>query len=70
MEVHEKKPAGVKVKKLVLFCAAPPSECLGPSTFDGADLGGITLPSGNVIPVVDRAKYLGSMLSRDGADTG
>jgi len=68
MEVHEKKPADTKVKTLVLFCAAPPSTYQDPATFDGADLGDIKLPSGNVIPVVDRAKYLGSMLSRDGAD--
>jgi len=68
MEVHEKKPADTKVKTLVLFCAAPPSTYQDPATFDGADLGDIKLPSGNVIPVVDRAKYLGGMLSRDGTD--
>jgi len=70
MEVHEKKPADTKVKTLVLFCAAPPSEYRGPSTFDGAYLSDIKLPSGNVVPVVDRAKYLdvGSMLGRDGTD--
>jgi len=68
MEVHEKKPADTKVKTLVLFCAAPPSEYQDPATFDGADLSDIKLPSGNVVPVVDRAKYLGSMLGRDGTD--
>jgi len=68
MEVHEKKPADRKVKTLMLFCAAPPSEYMDPATFDGADLGDIKLPSGNVIPVADMAKYLGSMLSRDGTD--
>jgi len=68
MQVHEKKPTDTKVKTLVLFCAAPPSEYVNPATFDNADLSDIVLPTGNVIPVVDRAKYLGSMLSRDGTD--
>jgi len=67
MQVHE-KPTDTKVKTLVLFCAAPPSEYTNPPTFDNADLSGIVLPTGNVIPAVDRTKYLGSMLSRDGTD--
>jgi len=68
MQVHEKKPTDTKVKTLVLFCAAPPSVYTNPHTFDDADLSDIVLPTGNVIPVVDRAKYLGSMISRDGTD--
>jgi len=68
MQVHEKAQGDTKVKALVLFCAAPPASYLNPDTFDGADLTDVQLPSGNVIPVVDRAKYLGSMVSRDGAD--
>jgi hypothetical protein len=68
MQVHEKKPGDTKVKTLVLFCAAPPSEYDDPATFDGADLSDIVLPSGNVIPIVDNAKYLGSMMDRDCTD--
>jgi hypothetical protein len=56
------------VKTLVLFCSAPPSTYIDPTTFDNADLSDIVLPSGNVIPVVDKAKYLGTMISRDGTD--
>jgi len=66
MQVHEKKPTDTKVKTLVLFCAAPPSTYTNPTTFDGADLSDIVPPTGNVIPVVDKAKYLGSLISRDG----
>jgi hypothetical protein len=69
MEVHEKKPGNTKVKTLVLFCAAPPSEYEDPATFDDADLTDIVLPSGNVIPIEDQAKYLGSMMGRDCTDT-
>ena len=68
MQVHEKKPSDTKVKAIVLFCAAPPSVYDDPTTFDGADLSDITLPTGNVIPVVDKAKYLGSIVSRDCTD--
>ena len=68
MQVHEKKPSDTKVKTLVLFCAAPPSRYQNPATYDGADLSDIVLPSGNVIPIVAKAKYLGSMISRDGTD--
>jgi hypothetical protein len=52
----------------VLFCAAPPSEYEDPDTFDDADLTDIILPSGNVIPIEDQAKYLGSMMARDCTD--
>jgi hypothetical protein len=69
MEVHEKKPSDTKVKSLVLFCAAPPLSYAHPPSFDGADLTDIPLPSGNVVPVVAEAKYLGSMMSRDSLDT-
>jgi hypothetical protein len=68
MEVHEMKPGDTKVKTLALFCAAPPSEYDDPATYDGADLSDILLPSGNVIPVVAGAKYLGSMMDRDCSD--
>ena len=68
MDVHEKKPSDTKVKTIVLFCAAPPSVYDDPTTFDGADLSDFTLPNGNVIPVVDKAKYLGSIVSRDCTD--
>jgi len=56
------------VKTLLLFCSAPSSEYTGPSTHDNTNLSDITLPSGNVIPKVLKAKYLGSVISRDGAD--
>jgi len=69
MQVHEKAPGDKKVKTLVLFCAAPPMSYINPHTYDNANLSDIRLPSGNVIPVVDKAKYLGSMISRDGTDT-
>jgi len=69
MQVHEKKPGDKKVKTLVLFCAAPPSTYSHPRTYDNTDLSDITLlPSGNVIPVVAQAKYLGSIISREGTD--
>jgi len=68
MQVHEKAPGDKKVKTLVLFCAAPPVSYTDPLTYDNANLTDIKLPSGNAIPVVDRAKYLGSMISRDGTD--
>jgi hypothetical protein len=68
MQVHEKKPADTKVKSLVLFCAAPPLSYTHTPTYDGADLTDIPLPSGNVVPVVAEAKYLGSMMTRDGLD--
>ena len=68
MEVHERKPGAAKFKTLVLFCAAPPSEYDDPETFDGADVSVIALPSGNTIPVVAEAKYLGSMMGRDCSD--
>jgi hypothetical protein len=68
MQVHEKKPSDTKVKTLVLFCAAPPHTHADPLTYDNANLADIILPSGNVIPVVAQAKYLGSIISRDGAD--
>jgi len=66
MQVHEKAPGDKKVKTLVLFCAAPPASYTSPSTYDNTNLSDIVLPSGNVVPVVDKAKYLGSMVSRDG----
>ena len=68
MEVHEKKPEDTKVKTLVLFCAAPSSTYTDPDTYDNTDLSDIVLPSGNVIPIVSKAKYLGSMMSRDSTD--
>ena len=68
MEVHEKKPGDTKVKTLVLFCAAPSSTYADPDTYDNTDLSDIVLPSGNVIPIVSKAKYLGSMMSRDSTD--
>ena len=67
MQVYEKAPGDTKVKALVLFCSAPPASYLDPSTFDNTNLSDIVLPSGNVVPAVDRAKCLGSMVSRDGA---
>jgi hypothetical protein len=69
MEVHEKQPSDTKVKSLVLFCAAPPLAYKHPPSYDNADLTDIPLPSGNVVPVVAEAKYLGSMLTRDGLDS-
>jgi len=63
MDVHGKKPSDTKVNTIVLFCAAPPSEYDDPTTFDDADLSDITLPTGNVIPVVDKAKYLGTWVA-------
>jgi len=68
MQAHEKAPGDNKVKALVWFCAAPPASYLNPSTFDDADLTDVQLPSGNVTPAVDRAKYMGSTVSRDGTD--
>ena len=59
MEVQEKKPGDTKVKTLVLFCA---------NTYDNTDLSDIVLPSGNVIPIGSKAKYLGIMISRDSTD--
>ena len=66
--MHEKKPGDTKVKTLVLFCAAPSSTYADPDTYDNTDLSDIVLPSGNVIPIVSKAKYLGSMMSRDSTD--
>jgi len=56
MQVHEKAPGDRKVKTLVLFCAAPPASYTDPSTYDNTNLADIVLPSGNVVPVVDKAK--------------
>ena len=68
MEVHEKKPGDTKIKTMVLMCSAPPSEYDDPETMDCADLSDIVLPNGNVIPVVHKARYLGSIMSRDFKD--
>ena len=68
MEVHEKKPGDTKIKTMVLMCSAPPSEYDDPETMDCADLSDIVLPNGNVIPVVHKARYLGSIMSRDCKD--
>jgi hypothetical protein len=68
VQVHERKPGDTKVKPLVLFCAAPPSTYTDPSTYDNTDLSDIAFPSGNMIPIVSEAKYLGSMMSRDCTD--
>ena len=68
MQVHEKKPTDMKVKTMVLFCPAPPSVYADPVTFDGVDLSDIPLPNGNVVPIVLKARYLGSMVSREGTD--
>ena len=66
--MHEKKPGDTKIKTMVLMCSAPPSEYDDPETMDCADLSDIVLPNGNVIPVVHKARYLGSIMSRDCKD--
>ena len=68
MEVHEKKPGDTKVKTLVLFYAAPSPTYADPGTYDNTGLSDVVLPSSNVIPIVSKAKYLGSMMSRDSTD--
>ena len=61
-----------KEKTIVLFVAVQGSEydrfyadAGGAATFGGTDLSDIKLPCGGLIPVKEKAKYLGSMLNRD-----
>ena len=72
MEVHVKQPGDTKEKTIVLFVAVQGSEynrfhadAGGAATYGGTDLSDITLPCGGVIPVKEKAKYLGSWLNRN-----
>ena len=74
MEVHIKQPGdGKKPKTIVLFVAVQGceydryhTEQGGRETMGGTDLSDVKLPCGGVIPVVEKAVYLGTTLSREG----
>ena len=60
MEVHIKQPGDKKEAKTVAMYMAVPGST-------GADLTEVKLPGGGVIPIVEKAKYLGAMIHRDGS---
>ena len=79
MEAHSKEPTGIKESKSVLlFVAAYDSRYTDPTNYDAhvrgrstddyISLGRVSVGNGHSIPVVESAKYLGSILSRDGTD--
>ena len=78
MEVHIKKPTDKKAKTVAMLAALPPAiydreyaEVGGAATYGGNDFSDIkvTIPEAGIIdgtiPIVDRAKYLGSMIDRE-----
>ena len=76
MEIHIKKPTDKKAKTVAMLAALPPavydglwSEVGGAATHGGADLSDINVTINDIanctIPVVDKAKYLGSILDRE-----
>ena len=77
MDIHIKGPTDKKAKTVVLFCAMGKSEYDrlwsdegGADNYGGTDLSDIPVGTvrgvpGCVIPVVDEAKYLGSLLQTD-----
>ena len=67
MEIHSGS-IGKKSKSEVLFVAAPDSVYCDPITYDGAKLDNVDLGEGRFVPIVDKFKYLGCILSRDGRD--
>ena len=60
MEVHIKQPGDKKEAKTVAMYMAVPGST-------GADLTEVKLPGGGLIPIVEKAKYLGAMIHRDGS---
>ena len=69
MKAHSKGLNDTKESKTVaLFIAAQSSTYNDPTTFDGTSLDRIEVGNGNTIPVVVQAKYLGSIIHRDGTD--
>ena len=67
MDIHvgtQDKPS----KSEVLFAAAPEKMYEDPQTYDGKDLSNIDLGNGTFMPVVDKFRYLGSMITRDCRD--
>ena len=67
MEIHRATP-GKEPKTVILFVAAPGHTYNDSSTYDGRDLSNVVLEDGKYIPVVDKFKYLGSILTRDCRD--
>ena len=72
MDVHLKKPRDKKAKTVALYVAAQSSEYDrfhsdegGAATYGGADLTDIKVDDRGVIPVVEKARYLGGMLNRN-----
>ena len=70
MDIHvgDKRNANSKSKTEILFVAAPPSTYNDPSTYDGENLGPISVDEFHYFPVVDKFCYLGSFLTRDCKD--
>ena len=48
---------------------APPSCYTDYKTYDGTDLTDVLIPGGRYMRIVDRFKYLGSWIARNGNDT-
>ena len=73
MEIHAGVKEGEEVKHKskteILFVAAPAHTYAEHSTYDGCELSNVDLGGGIFLPIVDRFKYLGSILSRDCRDT-
>ena len=76
MEIHIKKPTDKKAKTVAMLAALPPAvydrldaDVGGAATHGGADLSDINVTINDIanctIPVVDKAKYLGSILDRE-----
>ena len=76
MEIHIKKPTDKKAKAVAMLAALPPavydglwSEVGGAATYGGTDLSDINVTINDIanctIPVVNKAKYLGSILDRE-----
>ena len=72
MDIHVGKKVDGTVQKPskteILFVAKPDQLYVNPSNFDGCDLSDVDLGDGHFLPVVDKFKYLGSILTRDCKD--
>jgi hypothetical protein len=58
-----------KSKSVIVYHAAPRACYNDYSTFDGADFSDVDLGSGATMHIEESAKYLGSIIHRDGTDT-
>ena len=76
MKIHVKKPTDKKAKTVAMLAALPPAvydglwpEEGGAATYGGTDLSDINVTINDIanctIPVVNKAKYLGSILDRE-----